>query len=55
MAEALAALAEPGVVRVGLIGATEHHAGRHPARRTLLVARTDPGATWRYGDVVHLP
>ena len=33
-------------MRVGLIRATEHHADRHPARRTLLVARTDPGATW---------
>jgi hypothetical protein len=46
VAEPLAALAEPGVVRVGLIRAAEHHADRHPARRTLLVARTDPGATW---------
>lgn len=42
----LAALTAPEVVRVGLIRATEHHADRHPARRTLLVARTDAGATW---------
>lgn len=46
VAEPLAALAEPGAVRVGLIRSTDRHADRHPARRTLLVARTDQGATW---------
>lgn len=46
VAEQLTALAEPGAVRVGLIRSTEHHADRHPVRRTLLVARTDRGATW---------
>lgn len=45
-AQALAALGEPGQVRVGLIRSPGEHVDRNPAHRTLLVARTDRGAGW---------
>lgn len=52
VAHALAALGEPGQVRVGLIRSPGEHADRSPAHRTLLVARTDRGNSWVSSRVV---
>lgn len=55
----LAALAEARPVRVGLIRSVGAHADNHGATRTMLLARTDAGASWlaarSVADVDSLP